>query len=349
MNVDTIKLRLKVLIISGMAIILILAQLFSNMLQIIFVETGVIPKEWIANENILTTIIFSITAIFFGGIMTVLASKFIVKPMNKMIECISKLADGDYSIRLSEEKKFFLTPVSKSFNKLAKELEKNEFVHSDFINNFSHELKTPINSINGLISLLKKGNLPKSKQIEYLNIIEEEIHRLSSITTNILTLSKLENQSILNNKTEINISEQIRICVLLLEKKWTQKNINLSLDFDEFYVLGNEDMLKQVWINLIDNGIKFADDNGSLNIRINKRTTYVCVEVENSGSTIKEEDIDRIFNKFYQSDTTHTKEGNGIGLSIVKSIINLHEGRIYVESKDNLTCFSIYLPIIDKN
>ena len=274
-----------------------------------------------------------------------MASKFIVKPTNRLIEGISKLADGDYSVRLDEDEKLAMSPVSVSFNKLAKELEENEFIHSDFVNNFSHEIKTPINSINGLVSLLKKGNLPKSKQIEYLNIIEEEIQRLSSITTNILTLSKLENQNILTDKSNINLSEQIRICVLLLEKKWSQKNINLSLDFDEFYIKGNEDMLKQVWMNLIDNGIKFANESGNLNIRISKRTTYVCVEVENTGSTIKEEAVERIFNKFYQADTTHTKEGNGIGLSIVKNIINLHGGRIYVESKNDLTCFSVYLPL----
>ena len=345
MNVKKIKIKMRVGIILGMAVILVLAQLFSNMLQIIFVETGVIPKDWLAHETILSSVIFGITAIFFGSIMVVLASKFIVKPTNRLIEGISKLADGDYSVRLDEDEKLAMSPVSVSFNKLAKELEENEFIHSDFVNNFSHEIKTPINSINGLVSLLKKGNLPKSKQIEYLNIIEEEIQRLSSITTNILTLSKLENQNILTDKSNINLSEQIRICVLLLEKKWSQKNINLSLDFDEFYIKGNEDMLKQVWMNLIDNAIKFANESGNLNIRISKRTTYVCVEVENTGSTIKEEDVERIFNKFYQADTTHTKEGNGIGLSIVKNIINLHGGRIYVESKNDLTCFSVYLPL----
>ena len=160
-----------------------------------------------------------------------------------------------------------------------------------------------------------------------------------------MTLSKLENQSILPNKVDFNISEQIRICVLMLEKKWSSKNLNLTLDFEEYDINGNEDMLKHVWINLIDNAIKFADYSGSLNIRVNKRTKYLCVEVENTGSEIKEEDLERVFNKFYQTDTSHTKEGIGLGLSIVKKIIDLHDGRIYVESKDNVTNFIVYLPI----
>ena len=162
---------------------------------------------------------------------------------------------------------------------------------------------------------------------------------------NLKEISLLENQSILPNKVDFNVSEQIRLCVLLLEKKWSLKNLELSLDFDEFVINGNEDLLKHVWMNLIDNAIKFANDSGILNIRVNKRTKYLCVEVENSGSEIKEDDLERIFNKFYQTDTTHTKEGNGIGLSIVKKIIDLHDGRIYVESENNITNFTVYLPI----
>ena len=345
MNIKKFKISIRVAVICFMAIILVLAQLFSNMLQIIFLETGVIPKEWQANETVLSTVVFGITAIFFGAVMAVFASKMFVKPMNDLVDGISKLAGGDYSHRLSEEKRSFMKPVASSVNKLALELEKNEFVHSDFINNFSHEIKTPINSINGLISLLKKGNLPKEKQVEYLNIIEEETHRLSGITTNILMLSKLENQSIVPNKVDFNVSEQIRICVLLLEKKWNVKKLTLSLDFEEYDIKGNEDMLKHIWMNLIDNAIKFSNENGNLNINLNKRSKYLCVEIENTGSEIKEEDKDRIFNKFYQTDTTHTKEGNGIGLSIVKRIVDLHDGKIYVESGNNVTKFSVYLPI----
>ena len=345
MNYKKIKNRLRLAVILGMALVLILAQFLSNFLQILFTEIGIISQGWIEHEVVLTTLIFGITSVFFGSILAVLASKFYVKPMNELIYAITRLSEGDYSVTISSSKATFMKPVSVGVNKLAKELEKNELVNSDFINNFSHEIKTPINSINGLVSLLKKGNLPKNKQIEYLNIIEEEIHRLSSITTNILTLSKLENQHILPNKIRFNVSEQIRICVLQLEKKWNQKNLDLSLDFDEFEIEGNEDMLRHVWMNIIDNGIKFAEKGGKLNIRISKRSTYLCVDIENSGSTISAEDTERIFNKFYQADKSHSKEGNGIGLSIVKSIIDLHDGRIYVDSKDNLTCFSVYLPL----
>jgi signal transduction histidine kinase len=132
---------------------------------------------------------------------------------------------------------------------------------------------------------------------------------------------------------------------LLLEKKWAKKNLDLSLDFDEYKVVANEDMLKQVWFNLLDNAIKFANDGGSLSVYIENCCGSLSVAIENSGSTIKESEYENIFNKFYRLDDTNTKEGNGIGLSIVKHIINLHDGKISVLSKDNKTTFTVALPL----
>ena len=141
-------------------------------------------------------------------------------------------------------------------------------LHYDFINNFSHEFKTPIASINGLITLLKNKKLPENKKIQYLNIIEEEAERLISMTSNILNLSKVENKSILKDVENYNLSEQIRNCILLLEKKWSRKHLSLSLDFDEYYIDANIDMMKQVLVNLLDNAIKFADDKTELKVAI---------------------------------------------------------------------------------
>lgn len=342
---DTLKRRLRWAFIFGVAIVLISAQLIVSAAEIIFVETGIIPQDWRIDKNILSIIIWGVACIILGSSITVLISSSVLKPMNQLLDGISRLADGDYSVRLEIGRKSAVNSVSKSVNHLAEELEKTEILRSDFVNSFSHEFKTPINSINGLISLMKKGNLSKEKQLEYLSIIEEETHRLSVMTTNILNLSKLENQGVLTSKVEFNLSEQIRMCILLLERKWNQKNINLSIDFDEFMVYGNEEMLTQVWVNLIDNAIKFAEYEGELNIRISKVNTFICVDVENTGSEINPNDKERIFTKFYQSDKSHSKEGNGIGLSIVKRIIDLHDGLIEVESSNNRTCFRVYLPM----
>ena len=339
-----VKRKLRIAFILGVAAILGAALLISSAAEIVFVKTGIIPKEWRDNETVLFTIIWACVSIILGSIISIFVSIIYLKPMNDLLSSISKLSRGDYSVRLVCKKGSVINSAYKEINHLASELEHTEILRSDFVNNFSHEFKTPINSINGLIKLMKKGNLSKEKQLEYLSIIEEESQRLSIITTNILNLSKFENQGVISNKVKYNVSEQLRMCVLLFEKKWNAKHLNLSLDFDEFYLTGNEEMLNHVWTNLIDNAIKFSNDGGELNIRISGDEKDLCVEIINTGSEIKEEDKERIFHKFYQADTTHNKEGNGIGLSIVKRIVELHDGKVDVLSYDGKTCFKVYLP-----
>lgn len=221
-----------------------------------------------------------------------------------------------------------------------------EIIQSDFVNNFSHEFKTPLMSINGLIGLMKNNDLPREKQIEYLNIIEEETGRLSLLTTNVLNLTKLENQGILADKHKYNVSEQIRCSVLLLEREWTAKQLDLSMDFDEYFIDANEDMMKQVWLNILDNAVKFADEGGKLCVDIHKNEDgMLLVKIGNSGSVISESDREKIFNKFYQADKTHSKSGNGIGLSVVKRIVELHKGTVSVACEDGMTVFAVALPL----
>jgi signal transduction histidine kinase len=279
-----------------------------------------------------------------GLLLSWLFSKFILKPVNTLVDGLSKLSQGEYSTRIETQNPDSSSSVFKSFNDLAEELEKTEILRSDFVNSFSHEFKTPINSINGLITLIKKENVSPEKRNEYLDIIAEEASRLSVMTTNILNISKYENQGILTDKTQFNLSEQIRTCILLLEKKWSQKNLNLKLDFDEYFYFGNDDMLRQVWINLIDNAIKFSDSDGDLIVRITKQQNGFYIDIENFGPEINEDDRVRIFNKFYQTDRSHAKSGNGIGLSIVKSIVDLHCGNVSVNCIDGKTTFTVFLP-----
>ena len=171
-------------------------------------------------------------------------------------------------------------------------------------------------------------------------------NRLTQMTSNALYLSKIETQGILTNKERFNLSEQIRGCVLLLERKWTEKNLTPSLDFDEHIILANEDMLKHVFMNLIDNAIKFSNPGGELMISAKEENGALSVSVGNYGVEIPKSDYDAIFNKFYQCDKSRASEGNGIGLSIVKHIINLHNGKISVESENGKTVFTVSLPLI---
>lgn len=237
-----------------------------------------------------------------------------------------------------------INEITNGFNQMAEELDNTKMLRGDFINNFSHEFKTPIVSIAGFTKLLKRGNLTEEQQREYLDIIEEESLRLSAMATNVLNMTKVENQTILTDVTQFNLSEQIRSSVLLLENPWTRKNIEFSLEFDEYEIWANEELLKQIWINLIDNAIKFSPEYGMIVIKIVDEGEKYKISIANSGTEIPEERRKKIFDKFYQADESHSSEGNGIGLAIVKRVTELHHGEVKVDCKNGITTFAVELP-----
>ena len=290
-----------------------------------------------------------LVSLVIGSTAAFLTTKFSMNPVGHLVTHINRLASGDYKARM--EPKDFMSdspafrPVTESVNKLAEELESTEMLRSDFINNFSHEFKTPIVSIAGFTKLLKRGNLTEEQRREYLDIIEEESMRLSAMATNVLNMTKIENQTILTDKTTFNVSEQIRSAILLLDEKWDKKHIELSADFDEYTITGNEEMLKQVWINLLDNAVKFTPDFGHVRVNFDKSDGMLMISIANTGSTIPPEKLGKIWNKFYQADESHASSGNGIGLAIVKKVIELHGGEIGVTSENDLTTFTVVLPL----
>jgi len=243
-------------------ITLLVNTAISSVAVFLLVKLGILSISYAIHPHVGTLILFNgIISIPIGFLVSLVAVKFPLKPIRDLIDGMDALAAGDFKIRMCAGSIMRRYPafreVSDSFNKMAEELESTEMLRSDFINNFSHEFKTPIVSIAGFAKLLKRGNLSPEQQ-EYLNIIEEESLRLSYMATNVLSLTKVENQTILSDVTEFNLSEQIRSCVLVLERKWSSKNLDLQLDFDEYKICANEELLKQVWINLLDNAIKFA-------------------------------------------------------------------------------------------
>jgi len=342
-----IKFRIRLIFVLGIVIILILTYIVFAVMGILMISTGEISEEELLKSRVFIMLAAGGASVLIGTGLAAIYSRIVLRPIDGLIKGMLQLTKGDYSTRIDLAKYNYpeVNKIANMFNTLANELENTKMLREDFINSFSHEFKTPIASINGLIDLLKKDNLSKVKREEYLEIIEQEMKRLLSMTTNILLLSKVENQKMLIDIEDINISEQIRRCILLLNKKWEKKNLNLDLDFDEYYIKGNIDLLENVWINILDNAIKFSDENGSISVNINSNNKYIFIKIENTGSEIKEADKEKIFEKFYQVDTTHFKEGNGVGLSIVKKIVELHNGEIKVESINNLTAFIIKLPI----
>ncbi len=341
------------LVLAAFVFIIMFAAIGLTALTIyILALTGVIV-DVNGNLQVGTLVIFMcLISLVLGWTIAFFSSRIPLKPINNMINKMNRLAAGDFKARLEFTGPLATHPAFKeiqtSFNTMAEELENTEMLRSDFVNNFSHELKTPIVSITGFAKLLNKGNLTEEEKTLYLRSIEEEAVRLSYMATNVLNLTKVENQTILTDVTSFNLSEQIRSSVLLLEDKWTKKNIDLQLDFDEYVIEANEALLKQVWINLIDNAIKFSPDSGTVTLDISENGKLIRVSVINSGKEIPVDKYDKIFNKFYQADESHNGEGNGIGLAIVKKISELHNGGVLVKSEDGLITFSVELPKTQK-
>lgn len=292
-------------------------------------------------------VLMSVISMVIGFIVTMFTSRFSLKPFNRITDQLDRLAKGDFKARIEFSKPLGYHPtfhsIETNFNRAASELEQTEMLRKDFINNFSHEFRTPIVSIAGFAKLVRHGNLSEEQKNEYLEVIEEESMRLSYMATNVLWLTKVENQSILTDVTSFNLSEQIRNSVLLLVDKWTSKHVGMELNFKEHRIYANEELLKQVWINLVDNAIKFSASNDKISVDITEGDSLITVSVANNGE-ISKDALPRIFNKFYQADESHSSEGNGIGLAIVKKVVELHNGEINAECKDGKVIFTVTLP-----
>lgn len=343
------RIGLTLLIAALVFVIQIFAVLIAVGLITVLMQTGII-KEF--SKDVLTPsgtlLLMSVISLLAGVIVAAFSGKFYLQPVNRFIDQMNRLAAGDFQARLHFGKPISSHPtfqeIEGSFNKMAEELESTEMLRSDFINNFSHEFKTPIVSISGFAKLLKRGDLTPEQRREYLDIIEAESLRLAAMATNVLDMTKVENQTILTDVTQFNLSEQMRSAILLLESKWSKKNLDLNLRMGEYRISGNEELLKHVWINLLDNAIKFSEDYGCIDVCIEENNASLVVSISNGGKTIPSESLDRIFNKFYQADESHSTPGNGIGLAIVKRVVELHKGTVSVQSGRDLTTFTVTLP-----
>ena len=273
-------------------------------------------------------------------------SRKIVNPIKKITDATKKVASGDFTIELETKRDDEIGELTHNFNKMVKELNSIECLQKDFINNVSHEIKTPISSIQGFAKLLEADDLSKEERKEYAEIIKEESDRLLYLSTNILKLAKLENQERIMNKTKFNIAEQIRRTISVLEPKWKEKNIkfNVSLKEQEFW--GEKDLMYQVWMNIIENSIKFSKQDGQIDVKMKTNQDSIIVEIKDYGIGMEEEEAKKIFDRFYQIDKSHTKPGAGLGMTIAKRIVELSGGKIEVTSKLNeSTTFIVTLPI----
>ncbi len=296
----------------------------------------------------ITTLIATpvLISVLLSVILTTAWSGWMFRPLKRLTAATRQIAKGDFSVRIPEGRgNDEMSQLVKSFNLMVQELDSNEIFRKDFINNFSHEFKTPIVSIRGFARQLKNEELTEEQRAEYIDIIIAESDRLAGMSTNVLLLTKLENQTIVTDKAPFYLDEQIRGELLLMESAWAGKDLALCLELEEVHYNGSAELLSHVWRNLLSNAIKFSPDGGELKIDLYRNDSEIVVEITDEGPGMDEETAARIFDKFYQGDTSHKTEGNGLGLSIAARAVTLCGGTITVQSAPGEGCtFTVRLP-----
>lgn len=297
-------------------------------------DSGIVYTE----ENIKFAALFTFwNAVFLGFVFTVVdfirRKVLIERPVKKILNVTQRITHGDFSARIEPMHIGEYTKVVNDLNRMAEELSSTETLRTDFIANVSHELKTPLSVLQNYGVLLEQPDLSEEKRIEYAKSISRVTRHLSELITNILRLNKLENQNIYPKFKKCNLSEMLCECLIAFEGEWESKKIEIESDIQsDVYINTDPELLMIVWNNLFSNAIKFTPSGGSVDIALKADKDYVTVSVSDTGCGIDEKTMKHIFDKFYQGDTSHSSKGNGLGLALVKRVIDLLNGEIIVES-----------------
>jgi two-component system, OmpR family, phosphate regulon sensor histidine kinase PhoR len=330
----------------------------SGMIAVAFFLTAYVYEfvHW-HPSTLLTQIINTLLGLLFTGIAVGTIGKFArsrgwlpeMKMFGPIIEAMDKIAQGDFSIRVDNEFQDheIAGELASKVNKMAIELDQMENMRQEFISNVSHEIQSPLTSIRGFAQALENDQLSLEERHHYLSIIKNESTRLSRITEDLLKLASLESDKVRFEPRPYRLDKQIRSLILVCEPQWLSKEIDVQASLDEITIFADEDLLSQVWINLIHNSIKFTPNAGKVHVELHQRNGQIKCKITDTGLGISEEDQARIFERFYKADKSRTRSdgGSGLGLSITKKIVDMHKGMIYVESKVGTgTTFTVSLP-----
>jgi signal transduction histidine kinase len=282
---------------------------------------------------------FFICSVCVAAGLAVLINSFFLKPIEKLSESMKKVSGGDFSIRLKENSKIKeIGELNRSFNAMTDDLGATEVLQSDFVSNVSHEIKTPLNAIEGYATLLQDSDSTEEERKRYTEKILFNTRRLSELVGNVLMISKLESGTVDINKEAFRLDEQIRQSIMLLEPKWVEKDIEFDIELDDVVYDGDKNLLLHVWNNIIGNAIKFSPAGGLVTIRLESSVEGIVFSVDDCGPGICESAQKHIFDKFYQADSSHKQEGNGLGLSLVKRIVDMFEGTVTAENLPESGC-----------
>lgn len=308
-------------------------------------ETGAILFD--PRDRHIPILVFLLLSLLLGVVIALFVGRTIIRPIQNISNAFGELARGNFSVRVSDEARLAeIREMARRFNAMSYDLSHIETLRSDFVANVSHEFKTPISSISGYATLLQNHGLPEEKRDYYIEKILDNSRRLSTLSTNILLLSKLENQELVMGGGEFRLDEQIRRAILMLEDQWTGKEIEFDLELPRQMYRGSEAMLERVWSNLIDNAIKYSDRGGVIHVTLDRGQEALRVTIADEGIGMSEEMQKHIFEKFYQGDTSRREEGSGLGLALVKRIVDLCRGEVAVKSAPGQgTMVTVGLPL----
>lgn len=306
-----------------------------------------VEKNPIEDEIMNSIHLMYIIILFFGSFLIIVAARYIVHPILRLTEATKLMAKGKFDVELQTKRKDEIGALSVSFTEMAQELAKLDQMRQDFVSNVSHEIQSPLTSISGFSKALKQKKLSEESRIHYLTIIEQECERLSRLSQNLLQLSYLQQELHPLKRSTYRLDEQLRKVVIALEPQWTSKDIEMDVQLEAITVQADEDQLYQVWINLLNNSIKFTPVRGTIRIEAGKNNHLITVSITDNGIGIPEEERADIFKPFHKVDKSRdpSVKGNGLGLSIVKKIIDLHTGDIQVSGAPGTgSTFTVTLP-----
>lgn len=320
--------RITLIVVAGLFVLLTLSSLIT------FGLSAFVAKWMHVNEdNILVFgVIVMVMSVVFGLALSFAYSAVMIKASKPYLEALQRVAECDFSVRITDPSVFSNFGIAENFNNMARQLESVETLREGFISDFSHEFKTPIVSISGFAKLLKDPKLSAEQRNDFLDIIISESDRLVGLSESVLLLNRLDTQVIV--KEQFSLDEQLRQCVLMFDRQCAQKNISLDVNIDEnVQINSNAKLLNQVWVNLLSNAVKFTNEGGHITVNCQKNDGAAVVTISDDGCGMSPDIMQNIFNKFYQGDKSHTTQGNGLGLSIVKKVLEVLDGDIAVRSE----------------
>lgn len=297
-----------------------------------YYQISLFPNTSVIWQIITSVVLSAMGALFLGTLMAVLAGKRFLRPVRELSKATEAVSQGNFSVRVSVPRNIEMRKLVENFNHMTRDLGSIETLQREFVNNVSHEFKTPLASISGFARLLGSETLDEGQRREYAAIIAEESDRLSSLAVTILKLTRLDNVTVPPEVTEFALDEQIRQTIVLLAGEWGAKDIDMVVELAPAQINNSAELLREVWMNLLTNAIKFTPEGGRVFVRLEDSLDKLVVEVEDTGCGMTEEVRRRVFERFYQGDSSHSLGGNGLGLALVKRILELCGGSVEVES-----------------